>query len=60
MGFPEGNQVAHFPEPIRYGRCHCWRHAQYTVNLDEIVREVIEGHMKEATINLLYVCGVSK
>jgi hypothetical protein len=39
--FPEGYQVCHVLEPIRNASGHRRSHAQCTMNLDEIVREVV-------------------
>jgi hypothetical protein len=43
IGFPKGNQVFYAPEPICNASRHCRTHSQCTVNLDEIVGEIIES-----------------
>ena len=43
VGFPEGNQILYTPQPIRHASGHGWRRAKCTMNLDEIVGEIIEA-----------------
>ena len=44
VGFPESNQFFHAPQPIRDARSHRGRRAECTMNLDEIVCEIIQRH----------------
>jgi hypothetical protein len=39
--FPQCNQVSHFPQPICDARGHRWTRAKCTMNLDEVVGEII-------------------
>jgi len=41
VGFPESYQVFHTPEPICDASGHRWTHAECTMNLDEVVREIV-------------------
>jgi hypothetical protein len=43
VGFPESNQVLYAPQPIRYASGHSWGHAKCTMDLDEVVGEIVEG-----------------
>lgn len=52
VGFPEGNQILYTPQPIRDVRGHCRGHAQCTVNLDEVVAEIIESRGNRMILHL--------
>jgi hypothetical protein len=52
VGFPEGNQIRNFPEPIRDASGHSWGHAKCTVNLDEVVGEIIKGNCRRMIFQL--------
>jgi hypothetical protein len=43
MGFPEGYQILHAPQPIRDASGHSRGHAKCTMNFDEVVGKIIEG-----------------
>jgi len=43
VGFPEGYQVLYAPEPICHASSHSRAHSQCTVNLDEVVGEIIQS-----------------
>jgi len=40
--FPQGHKISHVPQSICNASGHCWSYAQCTMNLDEVVREIIE------------------
>jgi hypothetical protein len=43
VGFPEGYQVLYAPQPICNASGHCRGRAKCTMNLDEIVGEIVES-----------------
>ena len=47
---PEGYKVIHFPEPIRHASGHSWGHAECTMNLDEVVGEIVEGRRRRVIL----------
>ena len=44
FGFPQRNQIRHFPKPIRNASGYSGTRAQRPVNQDEVVREVAERY----------------
>jgi hypothetical protein len=42
VGFPERYQIFYAPHPIRYASRHSWGRAQGTMNLDEVVDEIVQ------------------
>jgi hypothetical protein len=42
IGFPEGYKIFDAPEPICDASGHGWRQAKCTMNLDEIVGEIVQ------------------
>ena len=52
VGFPEGYQIFYAPQPICDASGHCRRHAQCTMNLDEVVSEICEGNRSRVILQL--------
>jgi hypothetical protein len=52
VGFPEGYRVFYAPQPIHDTSGHRWASAQRPVNLDEIVREIIESSRSRVILQL--------
>jgi|SRR5271166_1983157 len=46
VGFPESYKIIHIPDPICDASGHGRGHAKCTMNLDEIVGEIIEGRRR--------------
>jgi hypothetical protein len=46
------NQIRNSPEPIRDASGHSWGHAKCTVNLDEVVGEIIKGNCRRMIFQL--------
>jgi hypothetical protein len=51
FGFPQRNQVGHFPQPVRHASGHRRACAQRAVNLDEVVRELAERNRGRVILN---------
>ena len=49
------NQVRHFPNSIRYARCHCGRHLQGRLLAGEVVEHGVKRDSASMVFNLLAV-----
>ena len=55
VAFPEGYKIIHIPESIRHASSYRRRHAKCTMNLDEVVGEIIEGVVEPTALALLLI-----
>jgi hypothetical protein len=50
VDFPKGNKVIYIPEPIRDASGHGRGHAKCTMNLDEVIGEIVEGSRRRVIL----------
>lgn len=50
LRFEQGHKIRYVPQPLRYASGHSRGHAQATMNPNEIMREIIQGHSRRVIL----------